>query len=185
MPQPDATVEQLIIRVGSGDEHAFDLLHDAVSRSLFLIVGRVVRDRGQTEEVVQEVLLEIWDKAHRFQPARGTGMAWLATVAHRRAVDRVRTVRAAAERDLRAGLLEHGPAFDDVSEQVEDRLRHEQVRCCLQALTDRQRQAVVLAYYHGCSYQEVAERLNLPLGTAKSRVRDGLLRLRSCLEEGD
>ncbi|MER8104869.1 sigma-70 family RNA polymerase sigma factor [Kitasatospora sp. NPDC094016] len=180
----EAAVEDLVTRVGHGDESAFNLLHDAVSAALFLIVLRVVRDRAQTQEVVQEVLLEIWDKAHRFEPARGTAMAWIATVAHRRAVDRVRTARAAAERDLRARLLDHVPDFDDVSEQVEHRLRHEQIRDCLLALTDLQRQAVDMVYFQGLSCQEFTDRLNLPLGTAKSRVRDALLRLRTCMEDG-
>ncbi|MFJ9690924.1 ECF RNA polymerase sigma factor SigK [Kitasatospora sp. NPDC101183] len=186
-PEPartEAAVEDLVLRVGHGDESAFNLLHDTVSAALFLIVLRVVRDRAQTQEVVQEVLLEIWDKAHRFEPARGSAMAWIATVAHRRAVDRVRTARAATERDLRALLLDHAPDFDHVSEQVEHRLRHEQVRDCLQALTDLQRQAVDLVYYQGLSGQELADRLNLPLGTAKSRVRDALLRLRKCMQDG-
>ncbi|MER7674021.1 ECF RNA polymerase sigma factor SigK [Kitasatospora sp. NPDC096128] len=181
--RPDATVDRLITRVGNGDESAFNQLHDTVSAALFLIVLRVLRDRSQTQEVVQEVLLEIWGKAHRFEAAKGTAMAWIATMAHRRAVDRVRTERAAAERDRRARLLDHAPAFDDVSEQVEHRLRHEQVRDCLRSLTDLQRQAVELTYYQGLSGQELADRLNLPLGTAKSRVRDALLRLRTFMED--
>lgn len=184
-PEPapaDATVEQLVVRVAEGDMDAFALLHDAISAALFLIVLRVVRDRAQTQEVVQEVLLEIWDKAHLFRLERGSAMAWIATMANRRAIDRVRTVSAAADRELRAGLLDHITAFDDVSEQVEHRLRHEQVRCCLRTLTELQRQTVVLAYYQGRTCQEIADLLELPLGTVKSRLRDGLLRLRRCLE---
>lgn len=172
----------MIIRVADGDPAAFNLLHDAVGAALFLIVLRVVRDRGHTQEVVQEVLLEIWGKAHRFQPARGSAMAWIATIAHRRAVDRVRTVRAAVDRDLRAAVLDHNTPFDHVSEQVEQRLGHQQVRDCLQQLTALQRQAVVMAYYHGLSHQEIAELLRVPLGTAKSRVRDGLTRLRAFMD---
>ncbi|MFJ8473649.1 sigma-70 family RNA polymerase sigma factor [Kitasatospora sp. NPDC094011] len=151
--------------------------------ALFLIVLRVVHDRGHTQDVVQEVLLEIWAKARDFRPDRGRAMAWIATMAHRRAVDRVRTVRAAADRDLRAALLDHHVPFDHVSEHVEHRLAHQRVRDCLQLLTGLQRQALVLTYYHGLSHQEVAALLDVPLSTAKSRVRDALLRLRSCLKE--
>ncbi|WP_369184932.1 ECF RNA polymerase sigma factor SigK [Streptomyces sp. Y1] len=180
-----ATIEALIVRVAHGDTAAFTLLHDAVGATLFLIVLRVVRDRGHTQEVVQEVLLEIWGKAHRFQPARGSAMAWIATMAHRRAVDRVRTVRAAADRDLRAALLDHHTPFDHVSEQVARRLEHQWVRDCLQEITDLQRQAVVMVYYHGLSHQEMADLLQVPLGTAKSRVRDALLHLRARMGDED
>ncbi|MFJ7244411.1 sigma-70 family RNA polymerase sigma factor [Kitasatospora sp. NPDC098652] len=177
----DVAVEQLLMRVAGGDPRAFDQLHDAIGAALFLIVLRVVRDRGHTQDVVQEVLLEIWRKAHHFQPARGTAMAWIATIAHRRAVDRVRTERAAHERDLRAALLERPVPVEDISEQIEHLLALQRVRDGLDALTDLQRQAVVLAYYHDCSHQEIADLLRLPLGTAKSRVRDALLRLRMLL----
>ncbi|MFJ7281021.1 sigma factor [Kitasatospora sp. NPDC098663] len=104
------------MRVADGDPRAFDQLHDAIGAALFLIVLRVVRDRGHTQDVVQEVLLEIWRKAHHFQPARGTARVWIAIIARRRAIDRVRTGRAVHERDLRAALLERPAPVDHISE---------------------------------------------------------------------
>jgi RNA polymerase sigma-70 factor, ECF subfamily len=131
--------------------------------------------------VTQEVLIEVWRTAARFQPSRGSAMTWILTLAHRRAVDRVRSAQAATDRERRAALLEQTPAYDEVTEQVEARLEREQVRRCLRGLTELQRQSVTLAYYRGLAYREVAELLAVPLGTVKTRLRDGLIRLRDCL----
>lgn len=118
--------------------------------------------------------VELWRTAGRFDPARGSAHAWILTLAHRRAVDRVRSARAAGDRG-------DGPAFDQVAEEVEGGLGRAWVRRCLRRLTDLQRQAITLAYYDGYTYREVARRLSVPLGTVKTRMRDGLLRLRDCL----
>lgn len=118
--------------------------------------------------------VELWRTAGRFDPARGSAHAWILTLAHRRAVDRVRSARAAGDRG-------DGPAFDQVAEEVEGGLERAWVRRCLRRLTDLQRQAITLAYYDGYTYREVARRLSVPLGTVKTRMRDGLLRLRDCL----
>lgn len=141
----------------------------------------MVRDPAQSEEVAQEVLIEVWRSASRFDPSRGSAATWQMTIAHRRAVDRVRSSQAALERDQRVGRSAHRPPFDEVVEQVETRLEHEQVRKALSALTDLQREAVTLAYYGGYTYRQVAELLDVPLGTVKTRLRDGLIRLRDAL----
>jgi len=123
----------------------------------------------------------VWRSAPRYRPERGSAVNWVLTMAHQRAVDRVRSVQAAAAREHRAALLDHAPEYDEVIEQVEARLEREQVRRCLRTLTDLQRQAVELAYYRGLTYRQVAEALAVPLGTVKTRLRDGLIRLRDCL----
>ncbi|MFI1599304.1 ECF RNA polymerase sigma factor SigK [Streptomyces venezuelae] len=174
--------DELLTRVAEGDQEAFEELYGLVSAQVFGLVRRVLRDHAQSEEVTQEVLVELWRSAPRFDPARGRALPWILTLAHRRAVDRVRSVRAAIEREARAARRGEGPAFDQVAEAVEAGLEREWVRGCLGSLTDLQRQAVVLAYYDGCTYREVAHRLSVPLGTVKTRMRDGLLRLRDCLE---
>ncbi|MFF1378158.1 sigma-70 family RNA polymerase sigma factor [Streptomyces sp. NPDC058308] len=174
--------ETLLLRVAAGDQEAFEELYGLVSGPVFGLVRRVLRDHAQSEEVAQEVLVEVWRTAPRFDPGRGSALSWILTLTHRRAVDRVRSVRAARERETRAARFGEGPAFDHVAEEVEATLDRERVRDCLRSLTDLQRQAVTLAYYDGCTYREVARHLSVPLGTVKTRMRDGLLRLRACLE---
>ncbi|MCF2534173.1 MULTISPECIES: sigma-70 family RNA polymerase sigma factor [Streptomyces] len=177
--QPD--LQQLVHEVALGDQEAFATVYDAVAGSVLGVARAVLRDQAQSEEVAQEVLVEVWRTAPRYRPERGTAINWILTLAHRRAVDRVRSVEAAAARDTKAALLAHQPAYDEVIEQVENRLEQEQVRRCLRTLTELQRQSVTLAYYRGLTYREVAEVLSLPLGTVKTRLRDGLIRLRDCL----
>lgn len=173
--------DELLVLVAGGDQKAFEELYGLVSGPVFGLVRRVVRDPAQSEEVSQEVLLELWRSAPRFDPGRGSALSWILTLAHRRAVDRVRSVRAAGEREQREARRAHPPAFDHVAEEVEAGLEREWVRRCLDRLTALQRQSVTLAYYDGYTYREVAERLSLPLGTVKTRMRDGLTRLRECL----
>lgn len=173
---------KLLALVARGDHGAFEELYGLVSAPVYGLVRRVLRDPAQSEEVAQEVLLELWRSAAAYDPARGSGRAWALTLAHRRAVDRVRSARAAREREEKAGRRSAGPAFDEVVETVEGRLEREWVRRCLAALTEIQRQAVTLAYYEGLTYREVGRRLSVPLGTVKTRMRDGLLRLRACLD---
>lgn len=185
-PAPRSGVlESLLDRVSRGDQKAFETLYTAVAGSVLGVVRRVVRDSAQSEEVTQEVLIEVWRCAARFDARQGSAMAWIMTMAHRRAVDRVRSAQASAERDYRAGLRDHSPAFDDVTEQVERRLEREQVRRCLEQLTDLQHESVMLAYYRGYTYQQTAEVLGVALGTVKTRLRDGLIRLRDCLGVGE
>ncbi|MCS0602033.1 sigma-70 family RNA polymerase sigma factor [Streptomyces sp. LP11] len=173
--------DELMALVAGGDHRAFEELYRLVSEPVFGLVRRVVRDPAQSEEVTQEVLLELWRSAARFDPARGSALSWILTVAHRRAVDRVRSARAAGEREQREALRAGERDFDQVAEEVEAGLEREWVRRCLHRLTALQRQSVTLAYYDGYTYREVAERLSLPLGTVKTRMRDGLTRLRDCL----
>jgi RNA polymerase sigma-70 factor (ECF subfamily) len=174
-------LQELLSLVARGDQEAFSRVYDLVCGPVMGLVRSVLRDPAQSEEVTQEVLLEVWRSATRFQPSRGSGMTWVLTLAHRRAVDRVRSAQASSDREHRAALLDRTPAFDEVTEQVEGRLEREQVRRCLRTLTELQRQSVTMAYYQGLTYREVAELLSVPLGTIKTRLRDGLIRLRDCL----
>ncbi|MFE5490381.1 ECF RNA polymerase sigma factor SigK [Streptomyces virginiae] len=168
-------------KVAHGDKQAFSVLYDALAPMVFGIVVKVVRDRAQSEEVAQEVMIDLWRQAARYRPDAGSVTTWAATIAHRRAVDRVRSAQAAADREHAQAAREHTTAFDEVAEQVETRLDSEQVRRCLRGLTELQRQAVTLAYYQGLTYREVAEALRTPLPTIKTRMRDGLIRLRDCM----
>jgi RNA polymerase sigma-70 factor (ECF subfamily) len=176
-PDGDALL-QLVAR---GDEAAFEKLYDLVIGPVFGLIRRVVRDPAQSEEVAQEVMVELWRTATRYSPDRGSAMTWVMTLAHRRAVDRVRSAQSAADREIRVVSGSASPPFDEVAEQVTMRLEHEQVRRCLSSLTDLQRESIMLAYYGGRTYREVGELLDTPLGTIKTRLRDGLIRLRDCL----
>ncbi|MBU7600608.1 sigma-70 family RNA polymerase sigma factor [Streptomyces sp. P38-E01] len=178
-PGPD--LRELLNHVARGETDAFAAVYDRVSGPVFGLVRSVLRDPAQAEEVAQEVMVEVWRRAAHFQPDRGTAMGWIMTLAHRRAVDRVRSAQAATDREEKAALLDRTPAFDEVTEQVEARLEAEQVRRCLRTLTELQNQSVTLAYYRGLTYREVSELLSVPLGTVKTRLRDGLIRLRDCL----
>ena len=162
-----------------GDNAAFALVYDSCAAAVLGTARRVLRDPAQSEEVMQEVLLEVWRSASRFDPAVGSARAWVLTLAHRRAVDRVRSEQKSADRELRAAVAT--VPFDEVSDVVELRLEHERVRRCLESLTELQRESVTLAYYRGYSYPEVAALLGVAVGTVKTRMRDGLIRLRDCL----
>jgi RNA polymerase sigma-70 factor, ECF subfamily len=169
----------LLARVALGDEEAYAAVYDRTAGQVLGVVRAVVRDPAQSEEVVQEVLLDVWRSASRFDPELGSAAAWVMTLAHRRAVDRVRSEQRAAERERR--VPSSATAYDEVAEAVEARLDRERVRRCLASLTELQRESVTLAYYGGYTYREVAELLGVAIGTVKTRMRDGLIRLRDCL----
>ncbi len=177
----------LLARVARGDEDAFAAVYDAAAALVFGVVRGIVRDPAQSEEVVQEVLLEVWRAASRFDPARGSAATWVLTIAHRRAIDRacrdeVRgfAATAAAPRERRQPPT-GGRDYDVVAETVEARMDAQRVRRCLESLTELQRESVTLAYYGGYTYREVAGLLEVAVGTVKTRMRDGLIRLRDCL----
>jgi RNA polymerase sigma-70 factor, ECF subfamily len=177
---PDSVdhIGELLVRVAGGDRSAFAELYDTLSSRVFGLILRVLVDRSQSEEVLQEVFLELWQSASGFAPNRGQGRSWVLTIAHRRAVDRVRSSQASADRDVRVGFRDLGVAYDGVAEQVELKMEADRVSTALTALPDVQRETIVLAYYGGYSQSEIAALTKTPLGTVKTRMRDGLTRLR-------
>ncbi|WP_426593653.1 ECF RNA polymerase sigma factor SigK [Cellulomonas sp. McL0617] len=176
-----ATAEALLAAVAAGDDTAFAALYDALGRSVFGTCLGVLRDPDHAAEVAQEVWVEVWRQAPRYDAGRGSARTWALTLAHRRAVDRVRSVQSQRDRDQRDLDLSAERPFDVVADEVESALEQTRVRDCLGTLTSTQREAVVLAYYGSRTYREVADELSAPLPTVKSRIRDGLLRLRDCL----
>jgi RNA polymerase sigma-70 factor (ECF subfamily) len=165
--------------VARGDQAAFEAVYDRLVGPVYGVIRRVLRDPSQSEEVTQEVLLEVWRTAARFDPAMGGAATWVMIIAHRRAIDRVRSTMAATEREHKTA--EVNTPHDEVAEAVEASLDRERVRHCLDGLTEVQRESITLAYYGGYSYRQVAELLKVTLGAIKTRIRDGLIRMRDCL----
>ena len=176
-----ADLDVLLRRVARHDADAFAALYDATRSRVFGLVTRVLRDRGYSEETTQEVYLQVWRSADSYDPASGSALSWLMTLAHRRAVDRVRSEQAAGVRESRYGAASAEPAVDIVSDAVIVSDEQRRVATCLDGLTDRQRECIQLAYYDGLTYPQVSERLSANLATVKSRMRDGLRALRNCL----
>jgi RNA polymerase sigma-70 factor (ECF subfamily) len=177
---PAVSPDDLLLQVARGDERAFAQLFDILGATVFGMARRVIRDPARAEECAQEVFLQVWQTAARFDPARGSAKSWVLTLAHRRAVDAVRHDQAATNRE-NAYDWSPGVDHDEVLETVTVRLEHEQVRRCLDGLTELQREAVNLAYYQGYTYAEVAKVLDANPATVKTRMRDGLVRLRDCM----
>jgi RNA polymerase sigma-70 factor, ECF subfamily len=174
-------LDDLLVHVARGDEGAFEAVYDRLAGPVHGVIRRVLRDPSQSEEVTQEVLLETWRTAARFDPAMGGAATWVMTIAHRRAIDRVRSTTAAAEREHKSADIR---PHDEVAEAVEASLDRERVRRCLDGLTEVQRESITLAYYGGYSYRQVAELLKVTLSAVKTRIRDGLIRMRDCLGVG-
>lgn len=175
----EGLLNELLVKVAHGDQRAFEALYENLAGPIYGLVYRVLRDPAQAEEVSQEVLLDVWRTAPRFDPGRGSAATWVMTIAHRRAIDRVRSASAAAAREHR--IAERQPLDDDVAVSAEAQLARERVRRCLKDLTELQRESVVLAYYGGHSYRQVAGILGISLSTVKARIRTGLIRMRDCL----
>jgi RNA polymerase sigma-70 factor (ECF subfamily) len=177
--EPDLAAQLAL--VARGDHRAFERVYGELAGPVYGVVRQVLRDPAQSEEIAQEVLLEIWRTASRFDPARGSGAAWALTIAHRRAVDRVRSETASSRREQKVAP-DLAAAAADVAEVVAATLDQQRVRRCLGGLTELQRESVKLAYYGGYTYPQVATLLGVALGTVKTRIRDGLIRMRDCME---
>lgn len=173
-----ASKEELLTRVARGDQAAFGELYDQVAPRVLGLVKRLLIDHSQSEEVTQEIFLEIWQTASRYEASRGGALTWIMTMTHRRAVDRIRASQAGRDRDTKIGIRDLEVEYDHVAETVEVRIEHERVEKAMTRLTELQRQAVSLAYFGGYSHSEVADMLHVPLGTVKTRLRDGMIRLR-------
>ena len=174
-------VADAVRRCAAGDQQAAATLYDLTAAKVYGLALRVLRNPAQAEEVTQESYLEAWQNSGTFRPGRGSGLAWLLTITHRRAVDRVRSAQAASRRDTVYGLEALAATPVDPADQAIDTMAAERVRSAMRGLTDLQREALELAYFQGRTHTEVAAELEVPLGTVKTRIRDGLTRLRSVL----
>ncbi|MFP5331087.1 MAG: sigma-70 family RNA polymerase sigma factor [Acidimicrobiia bacterium] len=179
-----ADLDVLLVAVADGDRDAFSQFYDLTSDLVFGIARRVAIDPDLAAEITQEVFLEVWRKAGSFDSQRGTARTWVAVMAKRRAIDVVRSTQSARDRD-EAQVGTTSIPGDPVGETVADDDDRRRVAVALQELTDLQREALDLAFFGGLSHRQVAERLDLPLGTVKTRIRDGLARLASAMGTAD
>lgn len=192
-PNPEATASpgtpvevnrrlgELLALIANGDQGAFAEFYELTSRRVFGMARRVLIDPELSEDTTQEVFLQVWQNAAKFNPEAGSPLAWLMTISHRRAVDKVRSSQSSTDREAKYGASSQDIDHDSVSDEVGSRLEAEAVVRCLDTLTETQQQSVRLAYYGGLTYREVAEKLNAAVPTIKSRIRDGLIRLKTCL----
>jgi RNA polymerase sigma-70 factor (ECF subfamily) len=176
-----AHLADLVARSSRGHEEAFSELYDLTSSRIYGLVLRVLRSADHAAEVTQEVFVEVWRQSARYAPDKGSVLAWMSTMAHRRAVDRVRSVSSEVARDENYAVAAVVPDVDHVWEDVEQKLDTERVRKGMASLTSIQREALGLAYFGGYTQTQVASLLKLPLGTVKTRIRDGLIGLRDAL----
>ncbi len=174
-------LDELLRQVARRDIDAFATFYDQTRTRVFGLVTRVLRDPGYSEETTQDIYLQVWRTADAYNPAVGSPLSWLMTIAHRRAVDRVRSEQAASQRESRYGAATVETPSDHVADSVILRDEQRQVTDCLESLTDTQREAIQLAYYDGLTYVQVSERLSANLATIKSRMRDAIRGLRRCL----
>lgn len=181
LPRVTDDLDALLRRVAQRDVEAFAAFYDDTRARVFGLVTRVLRDPGYSEETTQDVYLQVWRNADNYNPAAGSPLAWLMTLAHRRAVDRVRSEQAATQRESRYGAANVELPADRVAEAVISNDERRQVTACLDSLTDAQRECIQLAYYEGLTYVQVSERLAANLATIKSRMRDAIRGLRKCL----
>ncbi|MBW8173500.1 ECF RNA polymerase sigma factor SigK [Ornithinimicrobium sp. Arc0846-15] len=179
MPEPSTTdLAALLQETAAQDQDAFAQLYDLVSPRLHGLVIRVLRDVAQAEEVTQEVFLQVWRTAENYDPERGSALSWLLTLAHRRAIDRVRSAQSQSDRDLAYESRADRPPPNPTMEEVEEKMAAQAVRSAVTDLGPPHQEALELAYFDGLTHREVADRLGIPLGTAKTRIRDGLRKLR-------
>lgn len=181
---PRPSPERLLLASGRGDEPAFEALLDHFAPLVFGVALRVCDDRSLADEVAQETFLDVWRTAARYDPAKGTAQSWVVTIAHRRAVDRVRAEQSRSRREGLSKVLLPMVEFDEVTDEVEAREEHERLRGCLGGLTRIQRESINLAFFDGLTHTQISARLRVPLGTAKARLRDGLGKLKVCMGVG-
>ncbi|MFS0897175.1 sigma-70 family RNA polymerase sigma factor [Mycolicibacterium litorale] len=181
LPIVTTDLDELLRQVAQRDVDAFAALYDRTRARVYGMVTRVLRDPGYSEETTQDIYLQVWRSAGSYDPSAGSPMSWLLTLAHRRAVDRVRSEEAASQRESRYGAATVDPPADHVADSVILLDERRRVVDCMESLTDLQRESIRLAYYEGLTYVQVSERLSANLATIKSRMRDGIRGLKNCL----
>jgi RNA polymerase sigma-70 factor (ECF subfamily) len=172
----------LIQRIACGDQHALSSLYDTTNRLMYGLVLRILKDTGAAEEVMLDVYTQVWRQAAQYNDRRGTPMAWLTTIARSRAIDRLRAGHAQYLRDEPLDLTTQTATTENLEEALAMRETQRTVRTALGQISPEQREVIELAYYSGLSHSEIAAQLAQPLGTVKTRIRLGMMRLRELLK---
>lgn len=173
---------ELLYLVGKGDQEAFATLYSHLSGRIFALILQVLVDRAQSEEVLQEVFLEVWRTAPNFDPSHGSARGWIVTMARRRAIDRVRSSQRARIRET--NYVDYLPDLDTTVSAVEDKIVAQDVRQALDIVGEPWKSTIILSYFSGYSYSQIAAHFQVPVGTVKSRMSQGMKKLRSVLEAG-
>jgi RNA polymerase sigma-70 factor (ECF subfamily) len=179
-----ADPESLLRRTARGDEAAFESLLRSFAPLVYGVALRVCEDQSLADEVAQESFLDLWRTAARYESAKGSAQAWVVTIAHRRAVDRMRSEHSRVRRETRSRSLLPLVEFDEVVEAVEAEGERVRLRGCLGGLSRIQRESIHLAFFDGLTHAQISAKLQVPLGTAKARLREGLGKLKSCMGAG-
>lgn len=178
-------MRELLAASANGDRAAFAQLYDLTNARIYGLALRVIRDANYAEEVVQEAYLQYWQRAPQYRPDRGSVITWMMTIAHRRAIDRIRSEDLHKRRSNEFGVANVTLSQPIPLDIVVDRDEAATLHTCLATLTDLQRSSIEMSYFNGLTYPEVAAEMATPLPTIKSRIRDGLRRLKNCLTGRD
>jgi len=174
--------DDLLRAISQGDESALAALYDRYRLILFSLILRILHDRSEAEDVLQEAFLQVWRRASDFDRERGRAFTWLVTIARSRALDRLRML-SSRSRFVEADEQTVSDEVIDTAQVLAKSEQGEIVRQALRELPDEQRRALLLAYFEGLTQAEIAERLGDPLGTVKTRMRSGLIKLRELLRD--
>ncbi|OFK91992.1 RNA polymerase subunit sigma [Corynebacterium sp. HMSC068H04] len=181
-PNEHERLNRLLVQTATADKHAFSALYDALAPTVYSVCLSVLRNPALAEEVAQDVFVEVWTSAAKFDPRRGNARSWVGRLAHGRAVDKLRSHVAAVQRDDRDSKLEHATFAEPIEDEALNNVEAHLLRRAVDEIGEPHSTAVALAFFDGLTHAELAESTGVPLGTAKTRVRDGVKKLKAILE---
>lgn len=180
-PDEHARLNHLLVQTAAADKHAFSTLYDALAPTVFSVCLSVLRNPALAEEVAQDVFVEVWTSAAKFDPQRGNARSWVGRLVHGRAVDKLRSHVAAVQRDDRDAMLAQATFAETLEDEALGNVEAQQLRQAIDKIGEPHSTAVALAFFDGLTHAELAESTGVPLGTAKTRVRDGIKKLKAVL----
>lgn len=180
-PNEHERLNRLLVQTATADKHAFSALYDALAPTVYSVCLSVLRNPALAEEVAQDVFVEVWTSAAKFDPQRGNARSWVGRLAQGRPVDKLRSHVAAVQRDDRDSKLEHATFAEPIEDEALNNVEAHLLRRAVDEIGEPHSTAVALAFFDGLTHAELAESTGVPLGTAKTRVRDGVKKLKAVL----